>query len=749
MGEKKIVKTTCKSCHGGCGVLVTVEDGVITHIEGNPESPTQGTMCAKGLASIQHVDNPYRLKYPLKRMGKKGEGKWQRISWDEALDTVAEKIKDSIDKYGPTSVAISQGTGRGCNRYTHRLARSIGTANTITPGYVCHSPRMTIYGQVTGYGRLYADYHGWGGEFPKTQIVLAKQLEISSADGEMAYFFLNSLNHVKNLIMIDPRQTAFTSRATLWLQIRPGTDTALLMGMMNVIINEGLYDKEFVENWTYGFDKLKERVQEYPPQRVAEITWIPEEKIVQAARMFAIDTPGTIQVGSSIERQANCGQAMRAVVCLLGITGNIERPGSMMSWVLPETGLIENFFLEIPITAEMKKGIRGGDIYKLGAARTAHSDTVVKEIREGHPERIRVWVAIAGQQLVHLAATKNVLETFESENYFHVQLDQFMGPQAEHADIVLPAAHWLEMDEIYDMHPRFMIEAHNKCVDPPGEAWPDNKIALEIGKRVAPKYWPWKNVEEMLDYQLRHGNITWKEFSEKAFLARVGKDQLYYKYKTDYWRKGGGFDTPTGKVELYGTVVEGMGYDPLPYFVEPGESPYSTPELYKEYPLVLTSGYRQPQYFLSQYRNIPWLRSFGVYPLVQINPKTAGELGIKDGDWVWIESPRGRIRQVARLFPGIDPRVVMATGNCFYPEEPGPLHGLLISSPNVLTSDEHFDPMFGSPDMTCLLCKVYKVEKKDMKDIPKGAYRLQGYGGDGGGIGTAPYKGVRGITAQA
>ena len=125
MGEQKIVKTTCKSCHGGCGVLVTVEDGVITHIEGNPEAPTWGYMCAKGLSSIQHVDNPFRLKYPMIRIGERGEGKWKRISWDEALDSIAQKMKESIEQYGPSSIAISQGTGRGYNRYTHRLARSI------------------------------------------------------------------------------------------------------------------------------------------------------------------------------------------------------------------------------------------------------------------------------------------------------------------------------------------------------------------------------------------------------------------------------------------------------------------------------------------------------------------------------------------------------------------------------------------------------------------------------------------------
>jgi anaerobic selenocysteine-containing dehydrogenase len=706
MSEKKIIKTTCKSCHGGCGVLVTVEDGAITHIEGNPEAPTLGTMCSKGLSSIQHINHPDRLLYPLKRIGERGEGKWQRITWDEALDTIEGKMKESIAKYGPSSIAVSQGTGRGYNEYTHRFARSIGTANIITPGYICHSPRLGLYGLVTGYGRLYCDYHGWGGEFPKTQISWAKQLEISSADGEMAVWFLNSLKHVKNLIVIDPRETALSSRATLWLQIRPGTDAALALAMINVIINEGLYDKEFVENWTYGFDKLKERVQEYTPEHAAEITWLKADDIIKAARIFAMDTPGCIQVGSSLERQANCGQTIRSIICLLGVTGNIERPGSMVAWMPPDTGLREDFFTEIPITPEMRKGIVGSDEYKMGAARTAHSDTVIKQLLNGNSV-IKVWFSVGGQQILHLANTKEVMQALLNLEFL-VQADQFMGPMAEHADIVLPAAHWLEIDDIYDMHPRFMIEAHNRTVDPPGEAWQDSKIFNELGRRMAPQYW-FENIEKMLDYQLKKGNMTWQDFSKKVVHARIGKDQIYYKYKTDYWRKGGGFPTPTGKLELYSTVLEDLGYDPLPYFQEPGESPYSTPELAKEYPLVLSTGYRQPFYFLSQYRNIPWLRSFQKDPVFQIHPVTAKELGIEDGDWAWIESPRGRIKQKARLFPGIHPRVVMATANCFYPEEPGPLHGLLKSNPNVLTSNNHCDPMYGSPDLTALLCKVYRA----------------------------------------
>jgi anaerobic selenocysteine-containing dehydrogenase len=255
-----------------------------------------------------------------------------------------------------------------------------------------------------------------------------------------------------------------------------------------------------------------------------------------------------------------------------------------------------------------------------------------------------------------------------------------------------------------------MIEAINKVVDPPGEAWSDVKIFNELGKRIAPEYW-FDNVEKVLDDRLKKANLNWKQFSEIGFLAKTGKDQPYYKYKTDYWRKGGGFPTPSGKVEFYSNTMKELGYDPLPYYIEPNESPYGTPELYKEYPLILSTGARVPNYFLSQYRQIPRLRKKQPNPLVQINPETARKLGIKSGDWVWIETPRGRIQQVAEIYDGIDERVVAAQASWWYPEDPAPEHGVWKSNTNVLTrSEPPYDPVFGSTEFRALICKVYKVE---------------------------------------
>ncbi len=713
MSDKKVVKTVCKSCHGGCGVLVTVENGVITYIEGDPESVTRGTMCAKGLASVQQINHPDRLKYPLKRVGERGEGKWQRISWDEALELVTGKMKYYREKYGADSIAITQGTGRGYNRYTARLSGSVGTVNSgPNPGHTCYFPRLQSFLATFGVDRLYCDYHGWGGEYPKTQISWAKQIEITNADGELGVWFLDSLKHTKNLILIDPRATAIANRATLWLQVRPGTDDALALGMMNVIINENIYDKEFVTNWTYGFDKLKERVQEYPPDRVAEITWVPREKIIQAARMLALDTPGCIQMGEPLDAINNSTATARAIMNLMAITGNVERPGSMISWIHPDTGPIGDFGIEAAdnVPEELRGKSIGTDTFRDIPKGRCHSETLLRQLREGTC-KVKMLHAHAGNTLFSLSNTKNVLKGLLNLEFISVA-EQFMSTQAEIADVVLPVAFWLEEEDIWNTHPGFIVSAVNKAVDPPDEAWPTARVFNEIGKRVAPHLW-FDTVEDMLDYQLRKANITWKEFSKLGFLAKTGKEQKYYKYKTDYWVEGGGFPTPTGKVELYSTKLEKLGYDPLPYFEEPHESPYSTPEIAKEYPLILNTGGRIPFYFHTQYANLPWVRELQHYPRMQIHPDVAREHGIKEGDWVWIESPRGRIKQKANLFAGMDPRMVVVQASFCYWEKQGP-ERYLTSNANVLTSDEGpFDPAQGSVNLRALLCKVYKVEGND------------------------------------
>jgi len=337
-----------------------------------------------------------------------------------------------------------------------------------------------------------------------------------------------------------------------------------------------------------------------------------------------------------------------------------------------------------------------------------HPDTLFKELKEGESVvRVAHWEG--GNPLTCFTNTKDVLAGLLNLRFISVS-DLYMSTLAEYADIVLPVAHWLEMDDIWDEVSRFRIGAINKTIEPPGEAWPDIRIFNEIGKRVAPQYW-FDSVEQILDYQLRKANIRWQEFKEMGTLARTGDEQPYYKYKTDLWKKGGGFPTPTGKIEIYSTVLEDLGYDPLPDYIEPGESPSSTPELYSDYPLILSTGGRLPHYFHSQYRQNPWLRQIQPYPFLQVHPDTALKYDIEDGDWVWIETSRGRIRQKVKIFSGIDPRVVMAQGSWWYPEKPEPDHGMWISNANVITSNAPpYDPALGCTTTRALLCKIYKYK---------------------------------------
>lgn len=702
------VKSTCKGCHGGCRVIVTVEGDRVLKVRGDRDSLTLGTMCSKGLASPYEHHNPNRILRPLKRVGPRGSGKWTEVSWEEALDLVAEKIRKALDRHGPHSVLVAQGTGRGYNRYTLRFARSIGAPNVLFPAHFCFAPKMAAFGITVG-GRLFCDFHGWAGVYPRTIVQWGKQLEYTNADGEMGVWFLRALERAENLILIDPRATALAHRAKLWLPVRPGTDAALALGMINHIIQEGLYDREFVERWTYGFDRLAERAKEYDLRRVSEITWVQEGKIREAAELIATCGPSSIQMGEALEASNNSIQTLRAIICLMALTGNIERPGGMVSWLPSPAGPMEDFALEVPAP---KESPLGADEYKLlGMPPFAmcHWETVCHDLLYGE-QRVKVMHLVGTNPVLAYADAREVFEAFNRVEFISV-VDLYMGPSARFADLVLPAAHWLEMDDIYDMHPRFFVSAIVKAVDPPGEAKPDNWIFLELGRRLAPQYWPFEDVEAMLDYQLRHSGLRWREFKEVGVLATTGPCH-YEKHKTDHWRKGGGFPTPTGKVELYSTVLEGLGFDPLPHYREPNESPLNF-ELAREYPLIVTTGGRLPYYFHSQYRQNPLLRELQPYPEVQIHPETARRHGIKEGDWVWIETPRGRIKQKARLFAGMDPRIVVVQASWYYPEDPSQ-ESLFVSNANVLTSnDPPYDPCIGSTTFRALMGRIYRAEEGD------------------------------------
>jgi anaerobic selenocysteine-containing dehydrogenase len=537
------------------------------------------------------------------------------------------------------------------------------------------------------------------------------------------------------IIVIDPRRTHTAELADIWLQLRPGTDTALLMSMVNVIIEEELYDREFVEKWCYGFDKLTERAGEYPPDRAAGITGVPAESIREAAKMLATNRPGLMVNGMGVEHLTNSIQAIHARCILSAILGNIDVEGG--EYIPGPARCIsdEELGCNDALSPEQKRKQLGADRFKLlswpgrdlmatyvkkvwakpwvgmqGSA-FAHAPTIYRAILTGKPYPVKALLTNSSNPMVTQANVKLVYKALKSLE-FYVVMDYWMTPSAELADYVLPAASWLERPLLFTTKGTDNIMLGGEQGLPsaiPGEY--DRKTDYEfyrgLGIRLG-QDWPWENEEETIDYQLKPTGMTFKEF-----MARGGYENPPGVYKK-YERMG--FGTPTGKVELYSTVFERLGYDPLPHYEESCENPHTRPQLAEKYPLMLITGGRFMPMYHSEHRQIDSVRKRHPHPLLQMNPETAGKLGIKNGDWVWVESPRGRVRMKCQCFAGIDPGVVHAEHGWWFPEMPGEepwLHGVWESNINVLTDDspDVCNKLSGGWPLKTALCKVYKVKQ--------------------------------------
>jgi thiosulfate reductase/polysulfide reductase chain A len=327
MASEGMIKSCCNMCYRMCGVLVHLRGGKVTKVEGDPDCPVnRGKLCIKGPAAVERLYHPDRLKYPLRRAGARGEGKWQRISWDEALETIAEAMNSAKEKYGAESVAFSNGDPKGYEAYLVRLCNVFGTPNICDTRHVCSVPRRMGSNITSGLNaETGTDYTPDLDHPPACVLMWGANVAITHNPN---YIKLErALAQRTKLIVIDPRKTELASRADLWLQLRPKTDLALALGMINVIVNEELFDKPFVDNWTIGFDKLRKHVQDYSPQWAEEVTWVPAEKIVTAARTYATTKPACIEDGNAIDDDVNSVQSERAISILRAITGNLSVPG--------------------------------------------------------------------------------------------------------------------------------------------------------------------------------------------------------------------------------------------------------------------------------------------------------------------------------------------------------------------------------------------------------------------------------------
>jgi len=695
MGEVKKIRTACRSCHGGCGVIAHVKDGKVIKVEGDPESPiSHGTLCSKCLAITQLAYHPDRVRYPMKRK----DSAWERVSWDEALDTIAEKFKEVIKAHGPESIVVGQGTGRDYESHLYRFANLLGTPNVLTAGHMCYVSRVGAT-LITCGNLPVCDYEGE----PKCIVMWACNPQWTNPDEYKGEGFWRAYKKGSRLIVIDPRKGFLANRADIWLQLRPGTDAALAMGFHHVIVEEGLYDKEFVENYIHGWDAFVERVRQYPLDRVEEITWVKKELIREAARIYATTKPACINWGVPTEQTLNCTDCTRLLTGLMALTGNLDVPGGNVFFVPPPVRTVSEFSRHRDLPPEQRKKRLGGEQYKLASRVALISPKAAWDaILTGKPYSLKAGLLCGSNPVMTRANAREAYEALKKIEFLAV-IDFFLTPTAELADIFLPAATWLEQNHVADNWKRHgYVLARQKAVEI-GECWQDHKIFQELGKRMGQEKEWWDTVEQALDYLLEPSGLTWDDFKDRGYLKG---EMRYCKYKEK------GFSTPTGKVELYSTTLEKWGRDPLPKYTEIPESPVSTPELLDRYPYILNAGLRTPTFFHSANRMIPWLREIRPDPIVEIHPETAQKRGIHDGQWVYIESPRGRIRQRAKLNDGIHPRVIVAEHGWWFPELRDPSHGWDIANVNILTdnSPENLDPVMASTNLRVLLCNISPCE---------------------------------------
>ncbi|MFX1445392.1 MAG: molybdopterin-dependent oxidoreductase [Promethearchaeota archaeon] len=696
MEKVQKIRTVCRSCHGGCGVIAHVKDGRVIKVEGDPESPiSYGSMCAKGLAITQLAYHPNRILHPMKKIN----NGWQRISWDDALNIIVEKFNKVIEKYGPESIIIGQGTGRDYESHFSRFGNLLGTPNMLTAGHMCYLSRVGA--ALTTCGRHpVCDYEN----NPKCIVMWACNPLWTNPDEYKGVDFWHAYEKGAKLIVIDPRKGFLANKADLWLQLRPGTDAALAMGFFNVIIEEELYDKDFVREYIYGWDDFVERVRnDYPLSRVEDITWIDRKLIRKAANLYANTKPAGIHWGVPTEQNINCTDFTRIAIGLMAATGNLDIPGGNVFYQPPPVRKVAQFSAHSALPLEQKKKRLGAHQYKLADRMTIITPKCAWDaILTGKPYPVKVGYLVGTNPVVSRANAAEVYKALKKLEFLVVS-DFFLTPTAELADIFLPAGTWLEQDHVsenWKFHG--YVLARQKVVEI-GECWQDHKIFMELGKKLGQEWWD--SIEDSLNWILEPTGLTWEEFKKLGYLRGEMK---YYKYKEK------GFSTPTGKVELYSTILEKWGFDPLPKYTEIPESPVSTPVLAKKYPYILNSGLRTPTYFHSENRMLPWLREIRPDPIVEIHPETAMKHNIREGDWIWIESLRGRAKQRAKFNTGIDPRVIVAEHGWWYPEIKSSDHGWEISNINLLTDNsyESMDPAMGATNLRVLLCNISLCTKE-------------------------------------
>ncbi|MGD9044587.1 MAG: molybdopterin-dependent oxidoreductase [Desulfobacterales bacterium] len=793
MNSDKEIRGYCSQCSGWCPTVSIVKNGVFEEVRPDRDHPLGHSLCPKGLAGPELVYNRQRLQYPMRRTRPKGDPDpgWQRITWDDALEIAAEKLQAIQSAYGEASIAVTRSGPAGSpmgelGLWVTRFANALGTPNNVATTHICQWHRDC--GSAYTYGNIGRMHSGGRAEFDRSACILIWGSNIHATRFSLLPFIKRGLDNGAKLIVIDPRMTEIAAMADLWLQVRPGTDGALALGMIQAMIQDDLYDVEFVRDWTTApflvredsgdflmgdalvaggepssytlvpeglegpqpycpgsplegrpvlqgtfhlttvdgkavqcrtvFDLLRASVSQYTPGETASITGVPQDKIREAARMFAKIKPACWYSWNGIEQNINATQTNRAVCVLYALTGNFDTPGGNVILQGPAANPVLGHDL-LGIQADGRRlGFSERPLGPCGTFKSTQAYEVYKAIRTGKPYPVKGLIGFGGNIIMSNAPSGLARETL-CQLDFHLESELFLSPVAELADIVLPAASswesWHVGVNIGPLGDKGYIQLRPAVVPPQHESWPDMKIMFELAKKLGKGAAFWDgDIEAGFNYQLAPSHVTVAQLEANPGPITIDLAMEYRKYaKKDGAGRFVGLPTPSKRVELYAIPFKAAGHDPLPGWKEPLSACFPNEDIREKYPLRVINS-KVIEYSHSQHRAIPSLRKRVPRPYLEINPERARASGIKDGDAVRLETPHGSITLAARLTADIAPDVVGTQNGWWQACEALDLPGYDPYSSkganvNLLYETDNIDPISGSLPIKGYPCRVKKV----------------------------------------
>ncbi len=680
---RKAIPSTCLLCYARCGIYGYVENGLLMKIGGNPEHPnSRGRMCAKGQAGINFLYNPDRILYPLKRVGTRGEGKWKRISWDEAFNEIASRLKSLLDKGHPEEFIFQSTRDITTQDFARRFLNAYGTPNAL------------VNTDLGKQNKRIAQELTWGAEIEvndvaKTYYMLnfgsnpyeAHLLRTSFAqriqEGRITRMIGERVHHAAKLVTFDVRVSQTAGKSDEWIPIISGTDGIVILAMANVIMKMGLYDREFIEKWTnVSVKDLTESLSQYTPEMAEVISSVPAEDILRIAEEFALSKSATTISTGGLTKHYNGTYNERCILLLNAITGNIDVEGG---FCLPRTYRL-NEPSPIPPPSSIISELIHPEDYPLSPHEIPYA--VLPMIKAGS-QRASVYMTYQHNPVYagpDCNQTKEILKD-ESIIPYYVAIDSSMTESTVFADIVLPEAIYLERWELesppaFEMVP--IISIRQPVVKPLGEVKSFMEICIELAKRIGggmEKHFDFATPEDYLDIAI----------SKIDKLVNAGG--LYYLMEQGVWYdkdekpvyksyEKSGFNTPSGKFEIYSERLKEHGFDPMPIYMEIPDH-----QALKKGELILTT-FQWNVFTHQNLANCMWLSEIVHNNPIWINAKTARSRGIKDGDNVEVRSRIGTLITIAHITEGIHPDVVAISDNCGHWE-----YGKIAQAKNFKSKD--------------------------------------------------------------